>query len=332
MNDSRFAWRVGFFVFVGMLVAALLILNFSKGITLFQSTYNLHMTLHDVAGLKPAADVMLAGVPIGKVVETTLSPDGRTVDVKLEVLGKYKIRRGADFAPDSQGFLGDQYVEVTPPDTAPPSGQINVFLTNNETVIGKEPLNMQQAVRSVSGLLDQAHRTIGDIGTAVTNINRSVLTVNTLSHVAEALSNFDSVTINASAMAKEVRAMLDTNTAPVQLAVSNFVALSDRLNETAAELHQTIATNSADVDVVVKNLRDTSVTMKQLADGLQAGQGLAGKLLKDEQTQQQFSQILTNISDLTAQYSLFGQNLNKYGVWRMLWKPKAPETNSAARK
>jgi phospholipid/cholesterol/gamma-HCH transport system substrate-binding protein len=328
MNDSRFAWRVGFFVFLGLAAAALLILNFSKGITLFQSTYYLHMRLNNVAGLKPAADVMLAGVPVGKVVDTTLSLDGRSVDVKLEVLGKYKIRRGADFAPDSQGFLGDQYVEVTPPTNNPTPGQSFLYLTNGETIIGNEPLNMQQAVRSVSGLLDQARNAISDIDTAVTNINHSVLAVDTLTHVSLALSNFDAVTADAAVMSKEVRGIVATNASSVQVAVSNFVSLSDKLDEAASKLRQTISTNSDDVTIAVKNLRKASDAMEQLADGLQSGQGLAGSLLKDEKMKAQFTQALTNVNNLTAQFSLFGLHLNENGIWRMLWKPKPGETNS----
>ena len=37
--------RLGLFVFVGLALAALLILNFSKGITLFNSTYKLHVIM-----------------------------------------------------------------------------------------------------------------------------------------------------------------------------------------------------------------------------------------------------------------------------------------------
>ena len=73
MNNTRFGWKVGFFVFVGLVMGALLILNFSKGPLVFHSTYKLHITMPTVAGLKPAADVMMAGVPVGKVVATELS-------------------------------------------------------------------------------------------------------------------------------------------------------------------------------------------------------------------------------------------------------------------
>jgi phospholipid/cholesterol/gamma-HCH transport system substrate-binding protein len=338
MNDSRFQWKVGLFVAFGLALAALLILNFSKGITLFQSTYRVHVTMPTVAGLKPAADVMLAGVPIGKVVGTTLSLDGRSVDVTVEILGKYKIRRDAKFHIDSQGFLGDQYIEVTPAGGGPAPGQGAVLppresplLTNGEVVAGEEPFNMQEAVRSISGLLDQARMTVTDIRTAVTNINHSVLAADTLSHVALALSNFDAVTADAAVMSKEVRGIIDTNGPTVHVAITNFVTLSRSLNDMAGRLDQTISTNSEDVTVAVKNLRAASVAIKELADGLQAGQGLAGGLLKDPKMREQLDALLTNANAMTEQFSLFGLRLNENGLWNILWKPKPPKTNSPSR-
>ena len=53
MNDTRFEMKVGLFVFFGLALMALLVLNFSKGITLFKSTYEIHVIMPTVAGLKP---------------------------------------------------------------------------------------------------------------------------------------------------------------------------------------------------------------------------------------------------------------------------------------
>src|SRR5438105_4871965 len=97
MNNSRIEWKVGLFVSIGLLLLAALMLNFSKGITLFQPTYNLHIIMPTIAGLKPTADVMMSGVPIGKIAGTDLRPDGKAVNITVTILSKYKIRRDAKF-------------------------------------------------------------------------------------------------------------------------------------------------------------------------------------------------------------------------------------------
>ena len=53
---------------------------------------------------------------------------------------------------------------------------------------------------------------------------------------------------------------------------------------------------------------------------LQGGKGLAGFLLRDEQTKGQMAVLLTNLVTLSS-------NLNKYGL---LYKPKPPRSRSAS--
>ena len=95
MTEPRYAGRVGVFVAIGLVLIALLVLNFSQGLTLFTTTYEVRLVMPDSAGLKPAADVMMAGVPIGKVVRLDLGEDGRYVVIPIRILSKYKIRKNA---------------------------------------------------------------------------------------------------------------------------------------------------------------------------------------------------------------------------------------------
>jgi phospholipid/cholesterol/gamma-HCH transport system substrate-binding protein len=330
MNDTRFAWKVGFFVFVGLVLAALLILNFSKGPLVFHSTYKLHITMPTVAGLKPAADVMMAGVPVGKVVATELSLDGRSVDITVEILAKYQIRKGASFHIDALGFLGDQYIEVTPAQEAAPPGQTEAFLTNGTTVAGEAPFNMQEAVRSISGLVDQGQKTMKDMDKAINSVNNSLLDATTLSNFVSIMTNFQAVTADAAGMSKEVRGMLDTNVPAVHVAISNFAALGQKLDEMADKLDRTISTNSDDATAAVKNIKAASASLKDLAEGLQAGHGLAGSLLKDEKLKMDFQGMITNISYMTEQIGAFSRRLNDSSLWHVLFHKPAP-TNAPGR-
>jgi phospholipid/cholesterol/gamma-HCH transport system substrate-binding protein len=320
MNESRFVMKVGVFVFSGLVLIALLILNFSKGITLFQSTYQLHVMMPTVAGLKPSADVMMAGVIIGKVARTELAPDGKSVNITIKVLSKFKIRKDATIHIDSLGFLGDQYIAVTPLSSDAP------LLSDGATVQGEAPFDMQEAVRSTSGLLEQARGTLKDLDQAITNVNRTVLAEETLTNFSGAISNLESVTTEALHMANQIETLLSTNTPPVTAAISSLDTFSKKLNTMADRLDQVITNNSGEVGEAVKNFRDASASFKQVAADLQAGKGLAGGLLKDEQMKVQVAALLSNANDMASNFSTFGSNLNQRGVWSMLWKPKNRET------
>lgn len=335
MNDSRFETKVGLFVIVGLALSALLILNFSKGLTFGRPTYKLHIVMPTVAGLKPAADVMMAGVPIGKVAATSLKLDGQSVDITVVILAKYKIRKDARFHIDALGFLGDQYIEVTPAPGTAVAGAEGALLADGATVQGDAPFDMQEAVRSISGLVDQGQKTMKDLDKAINNVNNTVLDAATLTNFVTTITNFQTVTENLVAMSKEVRGVLDSNVGPVQAAITNFAALSAKLDASADKL---LDSNVASIHVAVTNfealsvkLEDMAGKLQPLADGLQAGQGLAGSLLKDEKMKTNFATLLTNISDMAEQYARFGKSLNEHGLWWHLFNPKPPPTNAPAR-
>ena len=58
-----------------------------------------------------------------------------------------------------------------------------------------------------------------------------------------------------------------------------------------------------------------------MLEELQAGKGLAGALLKDEQLADSVSQIANNLS-------ITSSNLNRLGLWGILWQRKPPKANA----
>jgi phospholipid/cholesterol/gamma-HCH transport system substrate-binding protein len=311
-----------------MALIALLILNFSKGITLFNPTYKLRVILPNAAGLKPSADVMMAGLSIGKVSSMKLADNEKSVEITVTVLKEYKIRKDAKFHIDALGFLGDQYVSVSvPKDTGLAPANETAYLQNGDSVTGETPFNMVEAVQSISGVVDEARKTMKDLDQAITNVNASALSTNTLVHFVLAVSNLEVVSDRAVDAAGRMQNLLSANTAPFNSAISNFQALSVRLTNTAAELDQLITTNRDDVRQVVGNLTVASDQFKKIALDLQAGKGSAGILLKDEKMAAKMASFVSNANAMTAEFSEFGSNLNQRGIWAMLWKPKHMETN-----
>jgi phospholipid/cholesterol/gamma-HCH transport system substrate-binding protein len=330
MNESRFASRVGVFVGIGLVLIALLVLNFSKGVTLFHGTYNLRLIMPTVAGLKPSADVMLAGVPIGKVTDTVLQDGGRSVNIKINLLSSYKIRKDAVFSIDSLGFLGDQYIEVSPPSPEVAATNNPGFLQDGDTVKGQTPFNMLAAVQSTSDLLDEARKAMKDIDQAVTNVNNTVLSDATLKSFGSAITNLSEVTRIGIQTVQSADDLIQSNSPVITSVVTNLLAVSEKVNLIADQLDAVVTTNSPDIHESVKNLRDTTKSFKQIASNLEAGQGLAGSLLKDQEMQAEAAALVSNANAVAAEFSTFGSNLNQKGVWRMLWKPKHDERSAAA--
>ena len=153
MNEKRLEIKVGIFVLIGLALIGALLLYFSKGTSLFVETYNVTLKTSKVGGLKSQAQVLMSGVPIGRVEAITLSEDGKTATVLLKILEKYRIYPDAEFAIDSLGFLGDQYVAVLPTEN---KGEP---LKDGATANAKEPFDMQELARASMGFVNRLDTT-----------------------------------------------------------------------------------------------------------------------------------------------------------------------------
>jgi len=76
-----------------------------------------------------------------------------------------------------------------------------------------------------------------------------------------------------------------------------------------------LRTNKTDFSAAVKNIESSSEMMNSLLSELQAGKGLAGSLLKNEELSAGVSQLVSNLTVLSS-------NLNRHGL---LWKPRRTE-------
>ncbi len=113
------------------------------------------------------------------------------------------------------------------------------------------------------------------------------------------------------------------NSPSIALAVSNLVFFSEEINLFARELSTALRTNTTDLTTAMKNIESSTAVLKTLMDDLQAGKGLAGNLLKNEELAAHVSQIAYNLSVTSS-------NLNRLGLWGILWQHKPPGTNAPA--
>ena len=72
MDKSRLEIKVGLFVLIGLVLLAVLLIQFSKGTSIFRGTYELRLHAVNVGGLKQRAGVLLAGVQVGSVSDIQL--------------------------------------------------------------------------------------------------------------------------------------------------------------------------------------------------------------------------------------------------------------------
>ncbi|MGC9940228.1 MAG: MlaD family protein [Verrucomicrobiota bacterium] len=315
MQKSRLEIKVGLFVFLGLALLAVLLIQFSKGTSLFRGTYELHLHAANVGGIKPRAAVLLAGVQVGTVTDIQLAADGKSVTMILKIYKDYPIYHDAHFVIEQSGFLGDQYVSVNPTDNELP------LLTNNAEVPCDAPFNLQEVARSASGFIQQIDGTAKKLDASVTDLRAQVLNAQTLSSFGVAMTNMRAVTEQALEAVHGIQTIVATNGPQIDTAFSNFVYFSTELTQLANSAQTILTTNGQNLNAATKNIQEISVNLKQMSADLQAGKGLAGTVLQNEE-------LATNVQIIAANLAITSSNLNRHGLWGILWSHKAPATNT----
>lgn len=306
MNQSRLEIKVGIFVFICLALLGVLLLQFSKGVTLFRKTYTIILNTGNVGGLKPRASVLMSGVMVGTVSKSELSPQGTNVSVYLKIFNTYEIHSDAQFKIEQSGFLGDQYIAIYPGEN---KGEA---LTDGASVHAKEPFNIQEVAAKVNEVIE--------------SVQHVVLNTNTLTNVALALRKLPAMADRAQMALDNVNNLIVSNTAAVNTAVSNLVAFSDKLNEVGVDADAILATNRPQINAAVSNLHAASVMVTNVMGDVQAGKGPVGELLKDQELAENISSIARNLSATSSNLALTTANLNRLGLWHFLWyHPKQEE-------
>ena len=317
MSTPRLEWKVGLFVFIGLLLLSLLLLQFSKGAALFSSTYELSLLTPNAGGIKPRSAVLMAGLPIGNVVDSSFTPDNRNVAIRLKIYRKYPIATNATIAIDQSGFLGDQFISITPSAIPAPAYQ------DGAIVLCDSPLNILDAARSAMKLMAGVNTLVSTLDEMLKKVDRVVLAEQSLQNFTNSLASFRTVPDRINLLVGNVDRLIQSNGPALEAGLLNASVAASNISHVALGLDRILETNRTDLRVTVSNLALVTEKSKNLLSDIEAGRGLAGNLLKNEETSHEFSMAVSNLS-------LLSSNLNRYGL---LYKPKRSRlqlgTNSA---
>jgi phospholipid/cholesterol/gamma-HCH transport system substrate-binding protein len=317
MDSKRLEIKVGLFVLIGLVLLAVLLIQFSKGTSVFHGTYDLRLHAVNVGGLKLRASVLLAGVNVGAVSDIQLAPDGKSVTIILKIYNDVKIYHDAEFVIEQAGFLGDNYVAVIPTDNKDP------VLSDGADVKCDPPFDLQAVARSVTGFIARVDDTVKKIEFSVSKLQATVLNDQTLTNLSQAIGNLREASEEVTVAVGEINALVATNGAQVNLAVSNVVFFSQNLSQVGLDARGIVATNGATISEAMTNIEMTTETLKQIADDLHSGKGAAGMILEDPQ-------MATNVQETVNNLQIATSNLNALGLWGFLFHHQGEPAHTAA--
>ena len=314
MNKTHLEWRVGLFVLIGLVLVGALLLQFSKGLTIFRSTYEINLHAENVGGLKPSAAVLMSGVQVGTVGDIKLAPDGKSVIIPLTVYSRFVIYKDAVFSIEQSGFLGDQYVAIRPTDNS--EGPFK----NGDYAEARKPFDLQEFIGSSGEFLQQVEQAVLKLDQALSNLNTYVLSPQTLTNLSATADNLRQVSGRAVVTLDRVNALIETNSPALTLTFSNLATFSSQLKDIGGDVNALVASNAPSFDRAVKNVESSTEILKSVLADVQAGKGPVGNLLQNEE-------LAADMNELAHNLKITSSNLNTRGLWGILWKQKTPRTN-----
>jgi phospholipid/cholesterol/gamma-HCH transport system substrate-binding protein len=131
MGNSRTEIFVGFFLIISFLAFGWLALQLGEVPWVTKSTtYELSAEFNNISGIKVGADVQIAGVIVGRVLQLNLNKDNLAM-IDMQVDRDIKVPVDSIASVKSQGILGDKFIQIT-------LGGDEVLYKPGETIVDTE--------------------------------------------------------------------------------------------------------------------------------------------------------------------------------------------------
>lgn len=157
-KNSQIEMKVGLFVAIGLIAAALSILMLGGDRFVFKRQAIFKTRFTEVQGLFPGSVVSLSGLRIGNIKSISLAPDLK-LDVEMQIDPKFteRLTEGAIAEVKTQGALGDKYIYIKPgPADAKPLAE-GTTLPSDETDFMKLLTDRDDGMARVVDLVKELH-------------------------------------------------------------------------------------------------------------------------------------------------------------------------------
>jgi ABC-type transporter Mla subunit MlaD len=263
-NDRGLEFKVGAFVFVGLSLLAVLVVQFGRIGEGFKTYYPLTVRFADASGLLKGSDVLLAGAKIGRVSDGPhLVREGQGVAVPLRIYDYVKIPAGSKFSVGSSGLLGDRFVNVTMP-----AGKPTAFLPRNAEIEGTRETGIDDLTKAGGELVTDLRTTVQNINATVTRLNQDALSATNMQNFKQSIDHLSDATGSLAEASKKLDGVIEK----ADSAVASVGKDADEMQPVIADARKTVqaATQVFREAREGKGLLPALLTNQELANDLRA--------------------------------------------------------------
>lgn len=296
MNISKEA-RVGILAVVSF---ALLYLgfNFLKGSDFFSTEKEYYVLYEDVQGMVVSSQVAINGMKVGQVKNVDLIQDqGVKVKVTFVVGKNVELPEGTTAMLASDGLLGGKLIRLE-------LGKSSKILAEKSTIKG----TTEQGLTAL--LQEKALPTLRNADSLMLALRKVVLSFQNTATVLNVLLKNSDHTV--STLGSSMNATIADNKANLAGITANLKTLSGNLVETEKGFKPLLgkfntmadSLNALKINKALQTTQQSIEGLNRIMASLEAGQGSAGKLLKDDSLYTNLSNTMLNLDKLLIDFRL----------------------------
>ncbi|MGB5943225.1 MAG: MlaD family protein [Leeuwenhoekiella sp.] len=284
--------------------------SFLKGENLLKNDRTFYAVYDNVEGLAPSSSVTINGLKVGKVLSIQFLNNSGDLLVTFDVENEFRFSKNSTAQIYGGGLIGGKNLEILPEydennlaisgDTLPSSKDEGIFELVNDRLT---PL--QKKVEAVIVDADSVLTAVTDVLDKDTRANLRT----SIADISETATNFKNASASLNELLSDNQGKFNRTFTNLDKMSANFVQVSDSLTQ-------------VDFKRIINQMEAVVADFQAIAEGLENGEGTAGKLLKDdavyvnlERATEQMQELLQDIKLNPKRYvhfSVFGKKGDEY--------------------
>ena len=197
-----FEIKVGIFVFLGILIMFIIVFSIGE-FYILKPMYKVKVLFNFANGIEVGAPVRLAGINVGEIEDVGVYYDEQAKRTKVYLITKIKkeakIEKDAACRINTLGLLGEKYLEVSP------GTQDTGFLQDQDTVIGTDPIPMEEITKNMKELSDNAKSMAESANVILRRLEKGQGTIGKLLVEEDLYNNLEATSENFKELSDDVR-------------------------------------------------------------------------------------------------------------------------------
>ncbi len=275
------SFRLGLFVFIGVVILIITVFLIGQKSSLFSSTFRVKAYFKDVQGLRSGTTVRLSGIDVGTVesVEIVNDTTGRVeVDMNLQTDIKRFIRTNTIATIETEGLVGNRVVVLKIGTSA------GEPVKNGGVIQSEEPLGFSAIIAQTEGIMHYTKNMTRDLAQIIHRVNEGQGSIGKLLNDEDLYNNATSLTRQADVSLKNITTELNRIT-------GLFDTLGIGVKNTVYKVNRIVG----NVDTMIANVNK--------------GKGVLGALLVSGKYDTTISRTLVNIQKTSRDARLAASRL-----------------------